>query len=191
MLRNRGLLAGIGIFWAFLWLPGAQLKRNYKIEYTKCSSFHNTSSVRFFQFSLRNDSHRLNLIDGRLELAKTIEEIQTKVVIKLWRKNSPAFTLADVVLNGCEFMDTMHKNKLLAIFKKNIMRYINEFPRCPLKKNFNYTLTGYYQNEDDFPTYVPEGEFQVQLHFFQENKIYARVLFWGQVVYLKSSQFKG
>uniref|UniRef100_A0A1I8P9H5 MD-2-related lipid-recognition domain-containing protein n=1 Tax=Stomoxys calcitrans TaxID=35570 RepID=A0A1I8P9H5_STOCA len=190
MLGHRGVLAGIAIFWAFLWLPAVQLKRNYKLEFTKCSSFHNTSNVRAFQFFLRNDTHRLNVMDGRIELANTIEEFQTKVVVKIWRKNSPPFTLADLVFDGCDFMDTMQKNKILAIFKRNIMRYINEFPRCPLKKNFNYTLTGYHLNEDDFPSYVPDGEFQVQLHFFQEKKLYARALFWGQVINLKSDQIK-
>lgn len=108
--------------------------RDYLIEYTKCSCSHNVPDVKDFECSLRNESELQNLIDVRLELTTPIKEFHVRVIIHFFRKKMPRMTLIDTTLNGCNFMETISKNKLLSIIRKTFHRYINEIPRCPLKK---------------------------------------------------------
>ncbi|XP_075151075.1 uncharacterized protein LOC142225181 [Haematobia irritans] len=119
-------------------MTNGQHKRNYVIEMTKVNCFANHSSIKAIDCTLTNDSNR-QVLAVRLELNQVIEKIEVRNALYLKRNNMPRMNLYDVTMNGCEFLGSVHKNKIFSIVKELMLKHVNVVPKCPLKKDFNYT----------------------------------------------------
>ncbi|XP_059221453.1 uncharacterized protein LOC131996044 [Stomoxys calcitrans] len=157
-------------------------KGNYLIQFTKCSCSHKTPRVRAFECSLRNDSKRLNLIDIRAELSAVIQEVNARAILHLFQKNRPRMTLVDVTVNACNFMETMSKVRMFVIFRRVLDKYLNVIPKCPLKKDFNYTLTGMHYGVDDLPPYLPEADFKNIILLTTKRNETVKMEFFGRIL---------
>lgn len=120
-------------FYVFL-IDAVQSQCNYYIEFTKASCTFNSPIIKTLECSLRKDDKNSNLIDGRLELAATIDAIRVRTILQFSRKNMPKMTVYDITLNACEFFETIHKHKIMLIFKNTLSKFVNQLPECPIQK---------------------------------------------------------
>ncbi|XP_037826625.1 uncharacterized protein LOC119614587, partial [Lucilia sericata] len=160
--------------------------RNFYFGFTRMQCLHNSSDiVREFSCSLRSsDKNRFNMFDAYFIFAQPFISFDMQAVINIFPKKSRQWTLFNVRLNGCKFLEMAHRQAFFRIFTKTLNKYMNvKKLKCPMRENFNYTVSGFKYDEYDFPSYMPEAEVQGILHVFVENKKIAFSTLWGYVKY--------
>ncbi|XP_075151071.1 uncharacterized protein LOC142225178 [Haematobia irritans] len=155
---------------------------NFMIKYTAAKCEYNTTLIKTLKCCLRNTADNATVIDGNLQLAEIVSDFSIRTLLFLYRKNMPRFILADITVNLCDVLETVQKNKLVALFVKTFVRSLNEIPQCPFKKDFNYTLNGFSIDMNDFPSRLPEAEFKTVHSVSYERKLISQLTFRGQLI---------
>lgn len=105
----------------------------------------------------------------------------------------------DVYVDACKFLITEQKLFLYKIALKNIRKFSNQMPKCPLMavcipkillfwvtklfvflQNFNYLVTDMHYNLDDLPDFTPEIKFRFVMSFFVSGKMVAELIVSGE-----------
>ncbi|KNC26984.1 hypothetical protein FF38_09211 [Lucilia cuprina] len=171
-------------------IPTCPIKRNFYLGFTRMQCLHNSSDiVRDFNCSLRSsDNNRFNMFDAYFIFSQPFISFDIQAIINVFPKKSRQWTLFNVRLNGCQFLEMAHRQAFFRIFTKTLNKYMNvKMLKCPMRENFNYTVSGFKYDENDFPSYVPESEVQGILHVFVKNKQIGFSTLWGYVKYLKKT----
>ncbi|XP_075151074.1 uncharacterized protein LOC142225180 [Haematobia irritans] len=129
----------------------------------------------------KEDMDQINVIDGRLELTTDVPNVSIRTILYFTRKNMPRRVVLDLTLDACDLLNFISKNKIVALYMKNFRKYLNVMPKCPLKKDFNYTLTGY---KLEIPLYIPEGDAKTIHQIIYENKLSGQIVVFGRVVHV-------
>ncbi|KAM7351034.1 uncharacterized protein ACRADG_004014 [Cochliomyia hominivorax] len=165
----------------------AQEKRNYRIELIHTSASHNASSfIKELNCLLRSQgpNQTRNGIDCYMILAEVLNSFDINVAVNCYPKNMRRWTLLNIRTNGCEFFGNLQRHKVFRVFVETIKTYLNvDNFKCPLKKDFNYTVTGFKYDESKFPTYVPAGEYVGILDFISQKKLLGSITVRGVVKY--------
>ncbi|XP_013099401.2 uncharacterized protein LOC106081757 [Stomoxys calcitrans] len=160
-------------------------QQNYYIEFTNINCQHNSSAIETLVCSLKKATDNKTLINGRLLLANDIPNFSIRTIVLFNRKNMPRMTLADITVNMCEVLNLMVKNKIVSLYMENFKKYLNVVPKCPLWKNFNYTLNEYAVDLRGLPSFFPEGSFKSVHQIIYENELSAQIKVLGQVIHIK------
>ncbi|KAH8378152.1 hypothetical protein KR093_009622 [Drosophila rubida] len=122
-------------------------------------------------------------IDCSLILRRSVDKIDMEVYLDFMRPNNQNIRLFNARLEVCEMWSFVHKNPLINLLAKTFIKVIDPNIRCPLRKNYNYTLTNWYLDENDFPGYIPEGGFQTITEYIIRKKRILRIVTRGRIIY--------
>ncbi|XP_073821549.1 uncharacterized protein [Musca autumnalis] len=110
-----------------------------------------------------------------------MSDITVRTTLHSFRKNMQTIKLIDLTITICQLLDVAKKTKLVSSYVDNIKKYLNVIPKCPLRKNFNYTLTGFHISNMELPAYVPEGKYKTMHILEYRNKRIADIMVWTHV----------
>ncbi|XP_068151033.1 uncharacterized protein [Drosophila tropicalis] len=123
-------------------------------------------------------------ISGHLILRKNIERIDVRTRLQVARPHGKKKKFYDVRLEGCQFLKTVHSNRLLNIFSNSFRKHTNQNLTCPIKAHLNYTMDNWFMDEQDFPSYVPAGAFDTLTEYFMRKNMVFRITVNGRIVLL-------
>ncbi|XP_030079093.1 uncharacterized protein LOC115482927 [Drosophila hydei] len=118
-----------------------------------------------------------------LILKREIDKMDLETSLDVIRTGKQIMRLYQIRLDACQFLTTIHKNRIFNLFANSVNKGSNGYLRCPLKPNFNYTLVNWYMDEKYFPNYVPECNFRVSTKFYSHSKMIVTSLNLGSVVF--------
>ncbi|EDW76081.2 uncharacterized protein Dwil_GK19055 [Drosophila willistoni] len=122
-------------------------------------------------------------INVHLILLRNVDKVNARAYLDFWKSQTTnKIRLYNLNVDACLFLGTGHKNRLFSMFTKTFEQHLNAKFICPFKANFNYTLTKWYIDEEEFPTYVPEGKFKGLIDIIGENQTSLRVKYHGRVI---------
>ncbi|EDV94079.1 GH25131 [Drosophila grimshawi] len=124
-----------------------------------------------------------NTITSYIIFKRNVDQFELDTSFDMLKPNNQKLRLFQNRFDGCQFLNTNHKNRLFNMFIKSLKQSSNTILRCPLKSHFNYTITKMHLNETDFPQYVPECDFQGLTKFYIRNKFVFRMFMKGRVEY--------
>ncbi|XP_002132312.2 uncharacterized protein [Drosophila pseudoobscura] len=120
-------------------------------------------------------------LSGHLIFNKTVNEITMRSSMNISRPRLPEVRLFDVKLNVCQMISNGYKNRFVRVFYNSYASFVNTRPACPIKANFNYTLTRAYLNEKVLPELLPQCIFRMQLVFQHQSKPLAHMQLNGRL----------
>lgn len=139
-------------------------------------------------------------------LNRQIDEVKMNSSLDLLRPNKPVVRLYNVHFDACQYLTMHHKNPLFSVFTKSINDAFNDTLKCPLKavneeiilkfhsltknfffflQNFNYTLSNWFINENNFPSIVPECNVKALTKLYMEKKVTLTLILRGRVMHIK------
>lgn len=138
-------------------------------------------------------------------LTRQVDEVKMDSSLDLLRPKKPVVRLYNVHFDACQYLTMQHKNPLFGVFKKSINDAFNDTLKCPLKavneeiilkfhsliqncfflQNFNYTLSNWFINENNFPSIVPECNVKALTKLQIENKVALTLILRGRVMHIK------
>ncbi|XP_016961626.1 uncharacterized protein LOC108032328 [Drosophila biarmipes] len=125
-------------------------------------------------------SDNRSIVNCQMLLNREVPKVDIRTALEYKRASGPAMKLYDARLDACLFMGSAHKNRFFNIYSKNFRKFSNL--QCPLKANFNYTLEGFYVDEQEFPSSVPSGTFRCLSEFYlNKTLIVSRIIAHGKV----------
>ncbi|EDW63389.1 uncharacterized protein [Drosophila virilis] len=122
-------------------------------------------------------------ISGNFILKRNISKMDVSSCMDFWNSHNKKVRLFNLHTDTCSFLTMVHKNPIMSTFLKSLKKHTTADFQCPFKAKLNYTLSNWYLDEQDFPSYVPEGSFQTITEYFIEKKRIFRILTIGKVVY--------
>ncbi|XP_019891438.2 uncharacterized protein LOC109612109 [Musca domestica] len=93
----------------------------------------------------------------------------------------PTRKIFDLTVNACDLLDVALKTKVLVAYVDNFKKFLNVVPTCPLRKNFNYTLTGYHINDMNLPGYIPQGDYRTNHYLEYKKKPMGLIICWVHI----------
>ncbi|XP_017047731.1 uncharacterized protein LOC108092602 [Drosophila ficusphila] len=130
---------------------------------------------------LEKESNR-SYFSGHLIFNRVINELTLVSSMDIMRPPSIELRLYSVKLNLCSVLNNGYKNKFIRIFYNSYANFLNAKPKCPLKPNFNYTLTRAYMDEELLPELLPECTYRVKMSFQQQSKLLGHMQIDGRVL---------
>ncbi|XP_043065381.1 uncharacterized protein LOC122320869 [Drosophila ficusphila] len=111
-----------------------------------------------------------------------VAQVFVRTTLDLTRPNNgQPMKIYDARLNGCLFVESVHKNRVFNIYAKRIKQFSNF--KCPLKAHYNYTLDKLYLDEKELPSFVPIGKYRAQNEFYlNQSFIIVRLTSYAKVI---------
>ncbi|XP_034670247.1 uncharacterized protein LOC117902764 [Drosophila subobscura] len=120
-------------------------------------------------------------LSGHLIFNRSLNEITMRSSMNISRSRMPEVRLFDVKLNVCHVISNVYRNRFVRIFYNSFASFVNAKPVCPIKPNFNYTLTRAYLNEEVLPELLPQCSFRMNLNFQHKSKPLAHMQLDGRL----------
>ncbi|XP_016978110.1 uncharacterized protein LOC108043810 [Drosophila rhopaloa] len=133
---------------------------------------------------LEQESNR-SYLSGHMMINRLINDLTLVSSMDILRPPRPEMRLYNVKLNFCSILNNGYKNKFIRMLYNNYAEFLNAKPKCPLKPNFNYTLTRAYVDEDMLPDLLPECSYRMKMSFQQKSKLLAHIQFDGRLLVKK------
>ncbi|XP_052854179.1 uncharacterized protein LOC128263276 [Drosophila gunungcola] len=158
-------------------------ERNFRIRMDEFSvKYRLRDLIDYIDFRIVNINNR-TYVDGGMILKSDVEELVMHTSMDYWQaSNKKKMKLYDGRLDACLFLRTAHRFGLFQIYVKSFKKHTNANLACPLKSNYNYTLTKWHMDENDLPPFVPFGKFRTVTEYFTQDRLVLRIITQGKVV---------
>ncbi|XP_016998307.2 uncharacterized protein [Drosophila takahashii] len=130
---------------------------------------------------LEQESNR-SYLSGHMMINRLINDLILVSSMDVMRPKRPEMRLYSVKLNFCSVLNNGYKNKFIRMLYNNYAEFLNTKPKCPLKPNFNYSLTRAYVDEDMLPDLLPECTFRLKMSFHHKSKLLAHMQTDGKLI---------
>ncbi|XP_039479474.1 uncharacterized protein LOC120444034 [Drosophila santomea] len=157
-------------------------QRNFRIVIDQISiKILDTKTIEELGCEVEQISNR-SYVNCHMLLNREVAKLDVRNVVSFLKPKSQEMKLYEGRLNACLLIGSFQKNRLMNIFSKGFKRFSNL--ECPLKANFNYTVTNLYMDEQDFPSFVPFGTFRSLSDFFlNQSFIASRSIAHGRFIH--------
>ncbi|XP_022231926.2 uncharacterized protein LOC111080556 [Drosophila obscura] len=133
------------------------------------------------QSAFAEQEQNRSYLSGHMIFNRSLNEIMLRASMNISRPRLPELRLFDVKLNVCHVISNVYKNRFVKIFYNSYASFLNNKPLCPIKTNFNYTLTRAYLNEEVLPELLPQCSFCMKLIFHHKSKPLAHMQLDGRL----------
>ncbi|EDW88325.1 uncharacterized protein LOC6527523 [Drosophila yakuba] len=179
-------LATSTLFWLLWFSSHICLKceeRNFRIKMDEFSVKYKVRDlIQHIDFRIVNLNNR-SYVNGEMIVKSDVEDIIMHTSMDFWkRSNQKKIKLYDGRLDACQFLKTSHRNGLFKIYVKSFKKHVHGNLTCPLRMNFNYTLTNWHMDEKDLPPFVPLGKFRTVTEYFTQERLALRIVTQGKVL---------
>ncbi|XP_016961929.1 uncharacterized protein LOC108032560 [Drosophila biarmipes] len=130
---------------------------------------------------LEQESNR-SYISGNMMINRLVNDLTLVSSMDIKRPSRPEMRLYSVKLNFCSILNNGYKNRFIRMLYNNYAQFLNTKPKCPLKPNFNYTLTRAYVDEEMLPDLLPECTYRMKMSFQQKSKQLAHMQIDGRLL---------
>ncbi|CAD6997988.1 unnamed protein product [Ceratitis capitata] len=157
--------------------------RNFRILATRIKCTHTVpESISGFQCHLKQRNNH-TYSSGWLVFRKSISKLEASAILDIYRTNGQRVNIFNITLDCCALLAKgKHEIKILDNMLRIMYAAINERPRCPLRTNFNYTISDFYVNESILPAYIPKTNFRAGLYIRSKGRPAAQVVAEGKIV---------
>ncbi|XP_016936208.4 uncharacterized protein [Drosophila suzukii] len=122
---------------------------------------------------------------------RTVDEISVHAALDFYKLNSKQkMKLYDVEFDGCYILEHANKNRLFNMYVKNLKKHSNVKFQCPFKAHVNYEVKNMSMDEQDFPSFVPLGNFRSLIEYIINRKLRARITASGKIIPYATDPFK-
>ncbi|XP_030079092.1 uncharacterized protein LOC115482926 [Drosophila hydei] len=117
-------------------------------------------------------------LDSFLKLKRIVNKFELKASVNLKGINNQTTTLFSIQLDGCKYLRGGYKGKILNLFLSTIQKYSSSKVLCPLKADWNYTLSNWNFDENEIPAFLPDSDITGLLEFLiRQRKIISLILY--------------
>ncbi|XP_020809484.1 uncharacterized protein LOC110185128 [Drosophila serrata] len=134
------------------------------------------------QSAVLEQEQNRSYLSGHMLINRLVNDITLSSTMDIIRPRRPEMRLYTVKLNFCSVLNNGYKNKFIRTLYNNYAGFLNTKPKCPLKPNFNYSLTRAYVDEDLLPDLLPECTYRFRATFEQKSKLLAHMQLDGRLV---------
>ncbi|KAH8340555.1 uncharacterized protein [Drosophila kikkawai] len=134
------------------------------------------------QSAVLEQEHNRSYLSGHMMINRLVNDITLTSSMDIIRPRRPEMRLYNVKLNFCSVLNNGYKNKFIRLLYNNYAGFLNTKPKCPLKPNFNYSLTRAFVDEDLLPDLLPECTYRFRASFEQKSKPLAHMQLDGRLV---------
>ncbi|XP_030377778.1 uncharacterized protein LOC115626538 [Scaptodrosophila lebanonensis] len=131
-------------------------------------------------FKLEQELDR-SYVSGYLMFSQQLEPINMVAVLNVTRSHMPSLRMFNTQIDACRMLNNGYKNKFVKQIYNTFFTFVNTRPKCPLKANFNYTLTRAYVDEKLFPDFLPDCNISISLQFEHKSKSLALLNISGRL----------
>ncbi|KAH8266599.1 hypothetical protein KR018_002933 [Drosophila ironensis] len=126
--------------------------------------------------------HNRSYMSGHMVISRLINDITLVSSMDIIRPHRPEMRLYNVKLDFCSVLNNGYKNKFIKTIYNSYAEFLNTKPKCPLKPNFNYSLTRAYIDETIIPDLLPESTYRFKIAFQHKSKQLAHMLLDGRLL---------
>ncbi|KAH8412544.1 hypothetical protein KR009_002932 [Drosophila setifemur] len=121
-------------------------------------------------------------MSGHIMINRLLNDITLVSSMDIIRPHRPEMRLYNVKLNFCSVLNNGYKNRFIKTLYNTYAEFLNYKPKCPLKPNFNYSLTRAYVDEDILPDLLPECSYRLKMIFQLKSKLLAHMQLDGRLI---------
>ncbi|XP_017068041.1 uncharacterized protein LOC108105812 [Drosophila eugracilis] len=130
---------------------------------------------------IEQESNR-SYLSGHMMINRLINDLTVVSSMDILRPPRPEMRLYNVKLNFCSVLNNGYKNKFIRMLYNSYADFLNSKPKCPLKPNFNYSLTRAYIDEQLIPDLLPECTYRLKMSFQHKSKLLAHMQIDGKLL---------
>ncbi|XP_017132346.1 uncharacterized protein LOC108149359 [Drosophila elegans] len=134
------------------------------------------------QSAFLEQEYNRSYFSGHIMINRPINELTLLSSMDILRPPRPEMRLYNVKLNFCSIFNNGYKNKFIKMMYNNYADFLNTKPKCPLKANYNYTLTRAYIDEALLPDLLPECTYRMKMAFQHKSKLLAHMQVDGRLL---------
>ena len=167
-------------------LSHASIAPKYDLEIQKILLMNESDFIKFDNFRVKRYNKTVHAISGVVSFKIDFGDdweikmdcFRSKLGNNQWKLTPFKASQQSI----CNFVKSVYKDKIQSEFSdtSDLPVFKDGDPTCPFPKG-DYTLTNHLADVRNFPTYMQDGLYRIEMSFYQENIVKTGIIIYAKV----------